>query len=260
MEDDRSLPTNFTNCVCGSDIGIIALITIIIRHMYHVWSHLIIFFFFCFSKGKVIYHQTMTPTDIRTHASRIANEVDPQSSLQITFKIDSTATENLLRIPLLPAGVFRGSALLTIHMTVANNVSLATGTDVDSDITYGVSSGFNYVGFVLPDANNYITHAPCYGIEGKSGVVLISQNFIEPFTPRLPSSAERFYPGRFEFTFKLNQRRAFCYTAQVGGYVKDATYTRQLDISKGLNLEVYKSNDKNEEYGTRLITVAVINE
>ena len=47
---------------------------------------------------------------------------------------------------------------------------------------------------------------------------------------------------------------------QVGGYVKDATYTRQLDVSKGLNLEVYKSNDRNEEYGIRLITVALIND
>ena len=208
----------------------------------------------------MIYHQTMTPIHIRTQASHIANEVDPQSSLQITFKIDSTATENLLRIPLLPAGVFGGSAPLTILITVANNVSLATGTDVDSDITYEVSDGVNFVGFVLPDANNNITHAPCYGIEGKSGVVLSSQNFIELLVPRLPSSGERFYPGRFEFTFKLNQRRAFCYTAQVGGYVKDASHTRQLHVSKGLNLEVYKSNDRNEEYGIRLITVAIINE
>lgn len=57
-------------------------------------------FLYYFSKGKVIYNQTMTPIDIRTHASRIANEVDPQSFFQITFKIDSTATENLLKIPL----------------------------------------------------------------------------------------------------------------------------------------------------------------
>ena len=81
-------------------------------------------------------------------------------------------------------------------------------------------------------------------------MLLSAQNFIEALVPRLPSSAERFYPGRFEFTF----------TAQVEGYVKDATYTRQLDVSKGLNLEVYKSNDRNEEYGIRLITVAFIND
>ena len=35
-----------TNCVRGSDSGITALITIIIRHIYYVWSHLIIFFSF----------------------------------------------------------------------------------------------------------------------------------------------------------------------------------------------------------------------
>lgn len=88
------LNMQFTNCVRSSDSGNFKY-----HSPYHVWSHLMIFLY-CFSKGKVIYNQTMSPIDIRTHASRIANEVGPPSFLQITFKIDSSATENLLKIPL----------------------------------------------------------------------------------------------------------------------------------------------------------------
>ena len=205
----------------------------------------------------MIYHQTMTPKYIREHASRINKEINPRSPRQMTFAPARPRFDNLLRIPLIPAGVFGSSAPITIQMTAANDVSLATNRD--GDIKYGLSDGDNYVGFMLPDTRNYRNHAPCYGVEGKPGVRLVSQRTIEKSGPRLRPS-ERFYPGRFEFTFKLNERRGFCYTAQVGGYVKDTTYRRQLDISKGLSLEVYSDDDRRERYGIRLITVSVIYE
>ena len=142
-------------------------------------------------------------------------------------------------------------------MTAANDVSLATNRD--GDIKYGLSDGRNYIGFMLVDTKNYRNHAPCYGVEGKPGVRLGSQRTIMQSGPTVPAR-ERFYPGRFEFSFKLNERRGFCYTAHAGGYVKDATYGRQLDISKGLSLEVYSDDDRGEKYGIRLITVSVIYE
>ncbi|XP_074620234.1 uncharacterized protein LOC141879031 [Acropora palmata] len=207
--------------------------------------------------GQVIYHQTMTPKYIREHASRINNELNPANSRQITFAPANPRFDNLLRIPLIPAGVFGSSAPITIQMTAANDVSLATGKD--SDLKYGLSDGDNYIGFMLPDTANYGDHAPCYGVEGRPGVRLGSQRTIEKSTPTVDAS-ERFYPGRFEFSFKLNEQRGFCYTAHVGGYVKETTYSRQLDISKGLSLEVYSDDDRNERYGIRLITVSVIYE
>ena len=214
--------------------------------------------FFCFPKGQVIYHQTMTPKYMREHASCINHEINRRSSRQITFAPRGRPRfDNLLRIPLIPVGVFKSSAPITIQMTAANVVSLATGRD--SDIKYGLSDGNNYIGFMLPDTTNYRNHAPCYGVEGKPGRRLGSQRTIEKSGPTVPAS-ERFYPGRFEFTFKLNERRGFCYTAHVGGYVKETTYSRQLDISKGLSLEVYSDDDRGERYGIRLITVSVIYE
>ena len=214
--------------------------------------------FFCFPKGQVIYHQTMTPKYMREHASCINHEINRQSCRQITFAPRGRPRfDNLLRIPLIPAGVFGSSAPITIQMTAANVVSLATGKD--SDLKYGLSDGVNYIGFMLVDTKNYRNHAPCYGVEGKPGRRLGSQRTIEQARPTVPAR-ERFYPGRFEFSFKLNERRGFCYTAHAGGYVKDATYRRQLDISKGLSLEVYSDDDRNERYGIRLITVSVIYE
>lgn len=199
----------------------------------------------------------MTPKYIREHASRINNEVDPRSSRQITFAPASPHFDNLLRIPLIPEGIFESSAPITIQMTAVNDVSFATNKD--SDIKYGLSDGDNYVGFMLPDTTNYRDHSPCYGVEGTPGVRLGSQRTIEKSAPTVDSS-ERFFPGRFEFTFKLNEMRGFCYTAHVGGFVKETTYSRQLDVSKGLSLEVYSDDDHGERYGIRLITVSVIYE
>ena len=84
------LNIHFTNCVRESDWG-----NFNYHSPYHIWSHLIIFLY-CFSKRKVICNQTMTPIDKRTHASHIANEVDPQSFLQITFKEDGKLSQNTL--------------------------------------------------------------------------------------------------------------------------------------------------------------------
>ena len=192
----------------------------------------------------------MTPKYIREHASSISNEENSANSRQITFAPANPRFDNLLRIPLIPAGVLTSSAPITIQMTAANDVSLATGKD--SDIKYGLSDGDNYIGFMLPDTTNYNDHAPCYGVEGNPGVRLGSQRTIEKSTPTVPAS-ERFFPGRFEFSFKLNEQRGFCYTAHVGGYVKETTYRRQLDISKGLSLEVYSDDDRGEKYGICLL-------
>lgn len=206
-------------------------------------------------QGTVIYHQTMTPSYIRQHATFISSTQTSPTSTEITFHTSSRTHDRLLKIPLFSEGEFGNSAPLTVKMTVANNVEFSTGRD--SDLKYGLSDGHNFVGFMLVDTNNYHDHAPCYGVEGKPGSDLNPQRTIEKSSPTVPSS-ERFYPGQFEFTFKLNEGRAYCYTAHAGGYLKDTSYTRTLDISKGLALEVYKDDDLGEKYGIRLIELSII--
>lgn len=123
----------------------------------------------------------------------------------------------------------------------------------DSDIRYGVSDGIKFIGFATVDKSNYHTHAPCYGCEGVSGLDLSSIRE----EPVRPEPSDTFYPGQFVFTLKLNERWGSCYTAHDGGFVRTADYNNRLMLSKGITLEVYKS-DKGETVGIRYIKVAII--
>ncbi|XP_022808163.1 uncharacterized protein LOC111345150 [Stylophora pistillata] len=191
----------------------------------------------------------MTPSWLEVHASYI----DSSRSLtaaQLTFNASSTANPALLKVPMIPAGVLKDSIPLTVEITVAHDISLRS---TDSDIRYGVSDGIRMIGFETCDIGNYINSSPCYGIEGASGPTLKSIR-LELTTPK-PS--ESFYPGQFIITLKLDERWGSCYTAHDGGFVRTAGYNNRLMLSKGLTLEVYKSN-KDEKVGIRFIKVSII--
>ena len=89
-------------------------------------------------------------------------------------------------------------------------------------------------------------------MEGVSGSTLTPTRH-ESLTPK---PRESFYPGQFVFTFKLDERWGSCYTAHDGGFVRTAGYNNRLMLSKGLTLEVYKSN-AGERVGIRYIKVAI---
>ena len=139
---------------------------------------------------------------------------------------------------------------LTVEITVANDISI--GKKPDSDIRYGVSDGSKFIGFESPDKANYPTSSPCYGVEGVSGASLSSFRH-DPVTPK-PTDSD--YPGQFVYTLKLDERWGSCYTAHDGGFVRTASYNNRLVLSKGLTLEVYKS-DKGEKVGIRFIRVVI---
>ena len=126
-----------------------------------------------FFKGKVIYHQTMTPTWLEAHASYIdsSRKATPQ---QLTFNAGAKEHAALLKVPMIPSGVLKAGKPLTVEITVANDVSIG-GKPIDSDIRYVVSDGTRFVGFETSDKDNYKTNAACYGIEGVSGASASSQ-------------------------------------------------------------------------------------
>ena len=208
-----------------------------------------IFFLFC--QGKVIYHQTMTPTWLEAHASYIDSS-RTTTAQQLTFNAGAVVNAALLKVPIIPAGFLKVSCPLTVEITVANDVSIG-GHPIDSDIRYGVSDGTRFVGFETCDRGNYGTSAPCYGYEGVSGTTLSSRRY----NPVTPKPSDSFYPGQFVFTLKLDERWGSCYTAHDGGFVRTAGYQNRLTLSKGLTLEVYKS-DKGERVGIRFIKVSII--
>jgi len=202
-------------------------------------------------EGKVIYHQTMTPTWLEAHASYIDSS-RTTTAQQLTFNAGAVVNAALLKVPIIPAGFLKVSSPLTVEITVANDVSIG-GHPIDSDIRYGVSDGTRFVGFETCDRENYGTNAPCYGCEGLSGTTLSSRRY----NPVTPKPSDSFYPGQFVFTLKLDERWGSCYTAHDGGFVRTAGYQNRLTLSKGLTLEAYKS-DKGERVGIRFIKVSII--
>ena len=199
----------------------------------------------------MIYHQTMTPSWLEAHASYIDSSRSITAA-QLTFNAGSVENAALLKVPMMTAGVVKDSTPLTVEIKVAHDVSIGQGTD--SDIRYGVSDGTRFIGFFTVDKLNYgDPSAPCYGMEGVSGATITGMRY-EPATPK-PSDS--FYPGQFVITLKLDERWGSCYTAHDGGFVRTAGYNNRLMFSKGLTLEVYKSN-KGERVGIRFIKVTII--
>ena len=191
----------------------------------------------------------MTPLWLETHASYTALERTVSAS-QMTFNAGSLAQAALLKVPLIPAGVLTDASSLTVEITVAHDVSI--GQSTDSDIRYGVSDGTRFIGFETCDKGNYADHSPCYGMEGVSGVSITSIRR----DPVAPKNGDTFYPGQYIFTLKLDERWGSCYTAHNAGYARTAAYNNRLVLSKGLILEVYKS-DAGERVGIRFIKVTI---
>lgn len=89
----------------------------------------------------------MTPQLLKAHASYIDNfhSIDDD---QVTFheitdeRIPKSADMALLKIPLIPAGMLPDQAQLTVKIIATNEIN----TGVDSDPSYGLSDGTNFVG------------------------------------------------------------------------------------------------------------------
>ena len=199
-----------------------------------------------------MYHQTMTPTWFEGHASYIDSSHSTTADL-ISFNAGVKNNAVLLKIPLIASDVLKDCVPLTVEVTVANDVRIG-GRGYDSDIRYGLSDGKTFIGFEAIDRRTYATQSPCYGVEGKSGNTLTGISLKNSKYPKVNKYS--YYPGQFEFTFKLDQRWGSCYTAQDHGFVKTAGYINRLKVSKGLTLEVYKS-DKKQRVGIKFIKVAI---
>ena len=114
----------------------------------------------------------MTPQLLKAHASYIDNfhSIDDD---QVTFheitdeRIPNSADMALLKIPLIPAGMLPDQAQLTVKIIATNEIN----TGVDSDPSYGLSDGTNFVGFEVVDTDNYDTNPPCFGTGGYIRVI-----------------------------------------------------------------------------------------
>ncbi|KAL9954554.1 hypothetical protein ACROYT_G042108 [Oculina patagonica] len=207
------------------------------------------------TKGKVIYHQSMTPSWLEAHASYISI-YRLNTTEQLTFTAGpSQHNISLLKVPVIPAGALSNSSALTVKIVVCNDIEI--GKNEESDPRYGMSDGISFVGFETVDKETYANNfAPCFGVEGSSGTILTGQRWIGYSSPR---PIDTFYPGQFVITLKLDAHEnwGFCYTAHDGGFVNTAGFNNRLVLSNGLTLEVYK-DEKVEKVGIKFIEVTVV--
>ncbi|XP_078350811.1 uncharacterized protein LOC144635595 [Oculina patagonica] len=195
----------------------------------------------------------MTPSWLEAHASYI-NSYRLNTTEHLTFTAGpSEYLAALLKVPMIPTNVLQNSTPLTVKIVVCNDVDI--GTNDDSDITYGLSDGISFIGFMTYDKSNYNTVAPCCRNEGLSGPSLKVTNGADNSCHLKPSDS--FYPGQFVITLKVGEIWGSCYTAHDGGFVKTTAYNNRLVLSNGLTLEVYKEN-KDERVGIKFIEVTVV--
>ncbi|XP_078379123.1 uncharacterized protein LOC144662229 [Oculina patagonica] len=206
---------------------------------------------------KVIFKEFyMTPLWLEAHASYIDSNRNTTTN-QMTFNAGSISDAALVKVPLVAAGVLADGTPLTVEITVANDVNIGQHLpNADSDIRYGVSDGTNFIGFEVPDKKNYREWAPYYGVEAQSGATLSTIKYFDRFTI-VPSAIASFYPDQFVFTIKLDKQWGSCFTAHGGGFIKTAKFTKQLLVSQGLTLEVYKSQPI-ERVGIKYIKITII--
>ena len=196
----------------------------------------------------------MTPSWLETNAANISSHRSTTTH-QMTFNAGSKEFELLLRVALVAPGVLVDGTPMTVEITVANDVSI--GETIDSDPNYGLSDGTNFIGFETVDQDNYPSLAPCFGSQASSGETKTSDEYLEWMTALVPTDS--FFPDQFVFTLALKPDKPWgsCFTAHGGGHTKTASYTRQLALSHGLALEVYRDH-KEERVGIKFIKVTIM--
>jgi len=186
--------------------------------------------------GFILKEYLMSPVLLEAYASYI-DSYHSISNDQLTFNVGALDHLALLKVPLVHASVVQDETPLMVEITVADDVTI--GQSVDSDISYGLSDGSNFIGSTTYDKTNYNMFSPCVGLEATSG---LSQSAIRTFAANYPIPNDKFYPEQFNFTFKVDKPcRSFCLTAHDGGFNKTVKYSKRRMVSQGLTLEVYKS-------------------
>ena len=174
------------------------------------------------SSKKTIF---ITPSNLRHYAKFLDN------SLTISDRVISVTSgigsETLIIVPL--AGVGELDPQVVIRLTVGFDPDLVTS---DNDVRVGLSDGSNYYNqFYVGDTH---TSYACYPVRGSH-------------ESNTASEATSYYPGQITFIFQPFYKYGSCYTGHNGGHVNVATFSTQLDSTKGLNLRVNRGGS-NEQY------------
>ena len=170
-------------------------------------------------------------------------EIDPNVLGHPEFQL-------LLQVKLVAPDILRSTDGVAVTVTVAMDTRLANSGDHDP--SFGISDGKYFVGFATYDKSNYNGLPPCQHLEGETTTgLLLNKRFMDA-----PLVTSRKYSGEIKLQFRPTENWGSCHTEHHVGYVNIASYQHQLDITKGLYLQMYDEGDV-EKYHIKYIVVDV---
>ena len=170
----------------------------------------------------------ITPRYAQRHATFIST-VASFNDTSIYFGPYSNGAK-LLEVPLISAGRFARNESIAIQITATMNGGMLNSGDRDPHV--GVTDGSTTNLFSISDIYNYPAR-PCRPLSA-SGLVgkVLSTGPV---------------PDQFTFLIKPAERFGACSSAQQGGYVNVGIFNNQLDLSRGINLQI-RQPENHEDY------------
>ena len=199
----------------------------------------------CPAPNPVLYYKVMTPQWLEDHAS--LSQLIASTPASLHFKLNKIFAR-LIKVPL-----FQRGELPTDDITVTITVHLEDPPTSDSDFLPAICDGTVCNGVYISDSRNY-PNAACNYMTIESGVTYTS--IVNTGRCGAPITYQHF-PNTATLTFYPANKWGSFSIPSGGGYTTAGTFTRQLDLTKGLYLEVYGDNDPNEEYKLMFMEVKV---
>ena len=198
----------------------------------------------CPAPNPVLYYKVMTPQWLEDHAS--LSHLIAATPENLHFKVNQ-AGARLIKVPMLQKG-----ELPTDDIIVTITVHLEDPPTSDSDFLPAICDGTICNGIWISDSGNYPNNA-CDYLTIESGLTLThianTGGCGAPITYQHFSNTAKltFYP--------INKWGSFSIPPS-GGYTTAGTFTRQLDLTKGLYLEAY-CDSANEQFKLQFMEVKV---
>ena len=192
----------------------------------------------------------MTPKWLAKHATIYGSYTYKLNYLEILAGI---SRQHVLQIQLVPPGVLTSddnSKCVTVTMTIAMDTVWADSTDHDP--YFGISDGVRFIGFGV---HNKGTTSPCYKAEGDNVNNVLTNRVYDSSSPKL-SNPSQGYSSELKIQIKPCEKWGSCHTEHEEGFVFIANYQRNLDLTKGLYLDVYRGS-AGEVYRIEYVTVDV---
>ena len=192
----------------------------------------------------------MTPKWLVKHATIYGSYTYKPNYLEI---LAGTAHyQHVLQVQLVPPGVLTNddSKCVTVTLTIAMDTVWADSRDHDPSL--GISDGERFIGFIV---RNKGTTSPCYKAEGNN-VNNVLTNVKHDTSGAKLSTYSQGYSNEVKIQIKPCEKWGSCHTEHEGGFVFIVNYQRNLDLTKGLYLEVYRTH-AGEIYRIKYITVNV---